>query len=1126
MQSDIGIGAVMTAISPGCAAPALSSMPPPLSPRGLQVREAGRALKVQHAEVPHLVSLGGGRLSTSVTLHPLPQGRVLIGCSDDVDIRVEGTGVERHHCLLENNSGVVTLTPLAQNTSIDGVPVTASTRLTQGSMLGIGRSNFFKFNHPAEANYMKSVMPANTRISMMQPLVSPMAALETPNYSLQTPIGLNKPPVRGTKPWTEDWINNSISPKVFHADTVTVNSPASAVLGQSPLGMNASGSSFVQRTSSPSPLLGNGASAHRRTLSAGSGRLSQTERGSPLMTRASPVPCSPSLSGHGGSSCSLQELMARGEELELRRLQAQEERLKEQEAERLERARLEEILTMCAEYERQQQQQQQNPEAGAKQQPSPPPPSGTPPVHQNRIKTNGSLPRDKRLPSPRMNDSPAKGAVSPGKNLTASEDELSQIFTFDAPRPGTSPQQRSPYENVYPQSPRTRIRTTTKEMENAPPKPPLPKEIANMPLLKAIEAQNRATSSDRFIRPLGTCDGALEPHLKQMGGSLPNSPAPNFSHGVRRRSMEEAEQMKRERSRILSSMSNIKRTVAEIQLHEEELVRELEMERALIDGEWQMQCETFAQEEEHLLELRLRLEQLDRDISTARLCEARHLADCRARMEQGELEVRRLEQQLVMCRGSREDQMEISEQLRHQQEILEAERKTFEDQEFQHMEQEAMWEAGREELSREIGDVMANIEERKATLIELESQREEAAEAAMNHTELVERQLDTPLKQLEEGRFRLREIEAHLKELTKEGVVPTGESSPEGSSEADEISPQPSPQKSSALSPQELGERISQVTSQAPIDMKNGSLGRKTIESLKEIEKNRQLLLAKQGREVIEEERNRVQALKRRVQDEVRAQWEERRQREANCNSLNSVGSEESTSSDMPTESASSDEAVEKQMKPATESPTSSQEEKDLKDISDPSQVKQQEAERDLSDTRPLSDSSSYEDQLSVRLRDAKLSPRAQQRPLTRYLPIRSEALDLKAHIESAGHQVELCNHVVLDNISCRGYLHKMGSKFRTWQRRWFVFDRTKRCFTYYSDRNEKKARGGAYFQAIEEVYVDHLNSVKSPHPGLTFCVKCSERTYHLMAPSAEAMRIWIDVIFTGAEGYQEFGPS
>lgn len=33
----------------------------------------GRALKLQ-TDTPHLVSLGGGRLSTAVTLHPIPQG--------------------------------------------------------------------------------------------------------------------------------------------------------------------------------------------------------------------------------------------------------------------------------------------------------------------------------------------------------------------------------------------------------------------------------------------------------------------------------------------------------------------------------------------------------------------------------------------------------------------------------------------------------------------------------------------------------------------------------------------------------------------------------------------------------------------------------------------------------------------------------------------------------------------------------------------------------------------------------------------------------------------------------------------------------------------------------------------
>lgn len=40
---------------------------------GLEVHEAGRALRVQ-TEAPHLVSMGSGRLSTAVTLHPLPEG--------------------------------------------------------------------------------------------------------------------------------------------------------------------------------------------------------------------------------------------------------------------------------------------------------------------------------------------------------------------------------------------------------------------------------------------------------------------------------------------------------------------------------------------------------------------------------------------------------------------------------------------------------------------------------------------------------------------------------------------------------------------------------------------------------------------------------------------------------------------------------------------------------------------------------------------------------------------------------------------------------------------------------------------------------------------------------------------
>ncbi|XP_018548784.1 pleckstrin homology-like domain family B member 1 isoform X15 [Lates calcarifer] len=148
----------------------------------------------------------------------------------------------------------------------------------------------------------------------------------------------------------------------------------------------------------------------------------------------------------------------------------------------------------------------------------------------------------------------------------------------------------------------------------------------------------------------------------------------------------------------------------------------------------------------------------------------------------------------------------------------------------------------------------------------------------------------------------------------------------------------------------------------------------------------------------------------------------------------------------------------------------------------------------------------------------------SQARPMTRYLPIRKEEFDLRSHVESSGHSVDTCYHVILTEKMCKGYLVKMGGKIKSWKKRWFVFDRLKRTLSYYVDKHETKLKGVIYFQAIEEVYYDHLRSAtKSPNPSLTFCVKTHDRLYYMVAPSAEAMRIWMDVIVTGAEGYTQF---
>ncbi|XP_019902678.2 pleckstrin homology-like domain family B member 1 isoform X4 [Esox lucius] len=210
-------------------------------------------------------------------------------------------------------------------------------------------------------------------------------------------------------------------------------------------------------------------------------------------------------------------------------------------------------------------------------------------------------------------------------------------------------------------------------------------------------------------------------------------------------------------------------------------------------------------------------------------------------------------------------------------------------------------------------------------------------------------------------------------------------------------------------------------------------------------------------------------------------------------------------------------------------------------------QMLEEERRRREEAEKRLQDETVHRQQLvdkEVKMRSKNFS---QARPMTRYLPIRKKEFDLRSHIESSGHNVETCYHVILTEKMCKGYLVKMGGKIKSWKKRWFVFDRLKRTFSYYVDKHETKLKGIIYFQAIEEVYYDHLRSAtkkgffnlnlanpfsdllppqfrrESPNPSLTFCVKTHDRLYYVVAPSPESMRIWMDVIVTGAEGYTQF---
>nr|XP_024660669.1 pleckstrin homology-like domain family B member 1 isoform X4 [Maylandia zebra] len=365
-----------------------------------------------------------------------------------------------------------------------------------------------------------------------------------------------------------------------------------------------------------------------------------------------------------------------------------------------------------------------------------------------------------------------------------------------------------------------------------------------------------------------------------------------------------------------------------------------------------------------------------------------------------------------------------------------------------------------------------------------------------------------------------------------------------------------------------------------------GSLPRNLAATLQDIETKRQLALQQKGQQVIEEQRRRLAELKQRAAAEAQCQWEALHgsqphlvtssspspsyspimayspalshtslgppplvhhsilhhqppsagEQPYDTLSLESSDSMDTSVSTGNNSACSPDnmsgvggvdalkiEEMEKMLKEAQLEKARLIESRERESLARRQMLEEERRRREEAEKR-LQDETFHRQQLvekEVKMRAKNFS---QARPMTRYLPIRKEEFDLRSHIESSGHSVETCYHVILTEKMCKGYLVKMGGKIKSWKKRWFVFDRLKRTFSYYVDKHETKLKGVIYFQAIEEVYYDHLRSAtKSPNPSLTFCVKTHDRLYYVVAPSAEAMRIWMDVIVTGAEGYTQF---
>uniref|UniRef100_A0A452IKN7 PH domain-containing protein n=1 Tax=Gopherus agassizii TaxID=38772 RepID=A0A452IKN7_9SAUR len=611
----------------------------------------------------------------------------------------------------------------------------------------------------------------------------------------------------------------------------------------------------------------------------------------------------------------------------------------------------------------------------------------------------------------------------------------------------------------------------------------------------------------------------------------------------------EAALLEEEWVRVLGHVDELKSHVKELEQQLQELSHEAEMERALLQGERESEMIQLQQEQKIMQQLQEKLCELDSSIQ-------------------------------------KERDMEV--------EALETETKLFEDLEFQQLEKESRLEEERETVSQQLlqskAECHRSIAKRKERVAALESQANHIWLQAAQESEHLAKEKNTMLQLLQKEKEKLVSLERRYH------LVTGGRSFPKTSSALKEVyrakmdsntgSTLPRTKSGSASSPQLSVAMLGRSSSpKSPLHPQNGtgSLPRNLAATLQDIETKRQLALQQKGQQVIEEQKRRLAELKQKAAAEAQSQWEalhgqphyppssypplmhhsilhhhpppgighraEDMDHAYDTLSLESSDSMETSISTGGNSACSPDnmssasgveavkiEEMEKMLKEAHAEKSRLMESRE-REMELRRQALEDERRRREQLERRLQDETAHRQKLiekEVKMREKHFS---QARPLTRYLPIRKEDFDLKTHIESSGHNVDTCYHVILTEKMCKGYLVKMGGKIKSWKKRWFVFDRMKRTVSYYVDKHETKLKGVIYFQAIEEVYYDHLRSAakqladilpilfhkESPNPALTFCVKTHDRLYYMVAPSAEAMRIWMDVIVTGAEGYTQF---
>ncbi|XP_016134486.1 pleckstrin homology-like domain family B member 2 [Sinocyclocheilus grahami] len=1302
----------------------------------LDLIDTGKGLKVQTA-TPHLVSLGSGRLSVAITLLPLKEGVTRIGRDDapePQDITIEGPGIEAEHCRIENRGGVVTLDPCRHLCSLDGVPVTRPTQLTQGYTLCLGKSYIFRFNHPEEANRMKSMLPQKSPVSPLvystdylkfssdfshclggsgsrgmrsvSELRDLMDTLQKKKQALENSLRANGDSspsyfsVTQSPPTTPNLLSPIItsSPISYQEQTRRLYSSERPPLAAKVPGHSSSGMPPSPRRSDPRerdtslpysrPMTRN-QSQDSLLLNTSDSRRAGTSCSALLMWNGSSTGATDSLpptpvGGSGAASMPSSPRLSRrfntpdagrngGLEPAPRQRNYSAGSLTGMSSHSRSLPRLyrpaDSQLTLLPSY-RSPDSQLSRPTGASHQNGhsevvsislsnrpvtkhtvAPPDvtmisgeatsPRQAKKVSLTSISCYSELDRQAmRGPSPGLETGLGERRLSFGKAGLGSpsgfRERKGSISSLSGKEELQDYHQRQRDERLREQEverlERQRLETIlnlcsglnraeqdktglavadlqkiNKELEKLQVSDDEPTFSDSASLLASISAENyyglkaqeTQSSEERLVRQRKN-SGHREVRVETTA-VLISAPTPSPRLTRINKAPEDDTQLKldvrlieEERIQVLNNMEELELKIKDLDNQMEESIRELEVERALLEGEQDSETAQLQQEKDALEQLKEKMADIENKAQTEKSQDKAKLDAERVKLERLVHLLAEQKTQLDTCPEALKEQLHL--QLCRDAEMLEVETKRFEDLEFQQLERESRQDEEKEtrtqHILREIAEYQRSTVTRKERLLALKKQHTQISQQAQrdkdnfvkekNNLQMMLQQEKENLINLErkyskltgalgfpvrpismkEDCFQLADVcpphsefcHAHktlpplpadllmfysllssltiknaegyvtvneINELYSQlGVDPTPAPLPiqaQSSPDAPATGTDPSPAESTAppvegehfrtleerkrygkgggahlsdtlprkktqptITPQftcaTLGRNIPSK-SHPPLAQSSscGSvLNRDLAISPKETHMDTHRLLKGHSQQHIgEEHRTRLSDLGGRASSQTNVY-------------LDSFGYQDNSRA-FDTLSVDSSDSM----------------------------------ETSISACSPDNVSSVLIAMMTVKLREKQ---RVQSRPLTRYLPVRKDDFDLRGHIDSAGHNTETCYHVSITEKTCRGFLVKMGGKIKTWKKRWFVFDRNRRTLSYYADKHEAKLKGVIYFQAIEEVYYDHLKSAhKSPNPSLTFSVKTHDRVYYMVAPSPEAMRIWMDVIVTGAEGYTQF---